>query len=248
MALPTNRTAFKEYILRRLGFPVIEINVDEEQIEDRIDDALSYYQEYHFDGMEKLYLKHLITAEDKTNKYLTIPDDILSIVRVLPANGYGLTSSSGMFSVQYQIALNDLFNLNNANVSGYVGAMQNLELLNNIFAGESGIRFNRRTDKLYINHDWSTLTEGQYLVIECYKSLDPDEYSEIWSDRWLLRYATALVKRQYGEHLSKYGGIQMLGGVTFNGERILSDANAEIEKLEAEMINSYSLPSSDVIG
>jgi hypothetical protein len=247
MALPTTRAEFKEYILRRLGFPVQEINIDDMQIEDRIDDALSYYQEYHFDGVEKIYMKHLITSTDKTNKYIDIPDEIIGIVRVLDGNP-NTTTGTGMFSYQYQLYLNDLYNFTSTSLVPYVIAMQYIELFNNIFAGESGIQFNRRTDKLYINWDWNVINEGKFIVIDCYRVLDPAVYNEIWSDRWLLRYATAQVKKQFGTNLKKHSGVAILGGITFNGQTIYDEAESEIKKLEDEMLVSYSIPATDMIG
>lgn len=245
-SLPVNRTEFKEYILRRLGFPTIEINIDDEQIEDRINDALAYYQEYHFDGSEKIFLKHLITDQNKTDKYITIPENIIGITRVLTPGS--VVSGGSMFNVQYQMALNDMFNLSSKSLIPYYQTMMHWELYSNIFSKEPGILFNRKTDKLYVHHDWSQQVTGQYLVIECYSSLDPNTYTEIWSDRWLLRYATAIVKRQWGEHLTKFGGVQMLGGITFDGTGVLQQALQEIEKLEGEMMSSYAVPVLDFIG
>lgn len=245
MALPTTRDEFKKYILRRLGAPVIEINIDDDQIEDRIDDALQMYWDYHFDGTEKLYYKHQITEQDVQNKYIELPENIIGAVRIFnPSNAI----SSGMFSIQYQIALNDLYTLTSQSMLPYYMAMQSVQFLEQMLVGEKPIRYNRNRNILHIDMNWQGVVVGNWLLVEAYEVVDPEEYPDVWKDRWLLRYATALVQRQWGQHLSKFVGMQLPGGVQFNGERILSDAQAEIALLEQEMINDYSLPPQDMIG
>lgn len=244
--LPTNRKEFKEYIMRRLGFPVIEINVDAEQVEDRINDAIAYFQEYHFDGTIQVFYKHQITQQDLDNQYIPVPEKITGITKLVDA--YGLsTSSSSLFDVTYQMMLNDFFNITAQSIVPYYLALRHISLFQEMFSATPGISFNRKTDKIFIQTKWSKYAVGEWLVFDGYEIADPDEYPEIWADRWLLRYATALVKRQWGENISKFSGTALLGGQTFNGERILREAIDEITKLEDEMINSYSLPVTDFI-
>ncbi len=245
MALPTTRDEFKMYILRRLGAPVLEINVDDDQLDDRVEDALKYYYDYHFDGTEKQYYKHLITEDDKTNKYITLPDNIIGAVRIFPPSSM---ASSGMFSIQYQIALNDLYTLTSQSMVPFYMTMQHLQLLEQMFVGEKPIRYNRHRNQLHVDMNWEIVNEGSYIVVEAYQIVDPEVYPDVWSDRWLLRYATAMVKQQWGQNLSKFVGMQLPGGIQFNAERILSDAQAELALLESEMINSYSLPVHDMFG
>ena len=242
----SSREQFKEYCLRKLGKPVIEINVDDEQIEDRVDEALKYYWDYHFDGTEKLFYKKIITQEDKTNKYITLPQNIIGAVRIFDIGNY--ISVNNIFNIRYQIALNDLYTLTYQSMVPYFMAFQQIQLLEQLLVGSQPIRYNRNTNKLYVDTDWNNLPEGFYLVVEAYSIVDPDEYVDVWNDRWLQRYATELIKKQWGANLSKFIGMQLPGGTQFNGQRIYDDAHEAIDKLEAEMINSYSLPVTDMIG
>lgn len=246
MAIPTTRAEFKEYCLRKLGKPVIEINVSDEQVEDRIDEALKYYWDYHFDGSEKIYYKHLVTEQDKINKYITLPDNIIGAVHVFPV-GAGVNTNN-LFNIRYQIALNDLYTLTSVSMVPYYMAMTHIQLLEQLLVGQQPLRYNRHTNKLYLDMDWDRANVGQYLIIEAYEVINPDTYSDAWSDRWLLRYTTELIKKQWGGNLKKFGNMQMPGGITFNGQQLYDEAHDEITKLESEMINSYSLPSNMMIG
>lgn len=246
MALPSNRTQFKEYIMRRLGAPVLNIDVDEDQVEDRIDDALKYYWDYHFDGTEKIYYKHQITQDNMDQQFIIMPENIIGAVRIFEI-GVGSTSA-GFFSIQYQIALNDLYTLTSQSMVPYAMAMFNLAQMEQLLVGQKPIRYNRNRNVLYVDMNWNNVKVGDYLVVEAYQVVDPESFPDVWSDRWLLEYATSLVQRQWGQHLTKFVGQQMPGGVMFNGDRILSDAQAKISELEHEMINSYSLPVTDMIG
>jgi hypothetical protein len=247
MAVPSSRTEFKEYCLRKLGKPVIEINVDDDQIEDRIDESLRYYWDYHFDGSEKIYYKHAITDNDKTNKYITLPENIIGAVSIFPI-GDPTVGSQDMFNIRYQIALNDLYTLTSVSMVPYYMVMQHLALINEIIVGKQPIRYNRHRNQLWVDMDWNKMDTGSYLLVEAYQVVDPDTYTDAWGDRWLQSYASAKIKYQWGTNLTKFSGLQLPGGVQFNGEKILDDAKAELDKLEAEMINSYSLPVSDMIG
>jgi hypothetical protein len=224
MAVPNSRQTFKDYCLRRLGYPVIDINVDDEQVDDRVDEALKYYQDYHFDGTERILHKHIVTANDKANRYITIPESIIGINTILPV-GQALQSSN-LFSIRYQIHLNDLFDLSASSYVPYTMAMTHISMLEEIFVGQKPLRYNRHVNKLHIDMDWTNdILENQYIIVD-----------------------TALIKRQWGSNLTKFEGVQLPGGLTFNGAKIYHDAEAEIQKLEEEMIVSYSLPVNDMLG
>jgi hypothetical protein len=247
MAVPTTRTEFKEYCLRKLGKPVIEINVDDDQIDDRVDEAIRYYWDYHFDGTEKVYYKHQITQTDITNKYITLPENIIGAVRVFPIGDPSIRSDD-MFNIRYQIALNDLYTLTSYSMLPYYMAMQHLSLISEFLVGQQPIRYSRHRDRLYVDTKWDNYNAGEYLLIEAYEVLDPDTFSDMWADRWLQNYATAKIKFQWGTNLTKFTGMQLPGGVQFNGEKILNDAKEEIDAMEKEMLSSYSLPVMDMIG
>lgn len=244
MAKPTTRDGFKEYVLRKLGKPVIEINVSDEQVEDRIDEALEYYYDYHFDGSEKEYYKILITQEDLDNKYFTLPEGIEPTHILNPPLGMG----GGMFNVEYQFMLNNLHEISNGGISNLVMSLSNLRFMEDVLKGWTPISFNRHTDKLYIHTDWDKFTVGNYIVAVGYKRLDVDTYIDIWGDRWLQNYAAAKIQENWGRNLTKFEGMQLPGGVTFNGQQILSDAQNDILRLEDEMIKSYSIPTEIFIG
>jgi hypothetical protein len=247
MAVPTSRATFKEYCLRKLGKPVIEINVDDDQVDDRIDECLKYYWDYHFDGTEKTYYKHLITEQTKIDKYVTLPENIIGAIRVFQI-GDPSVRASDMFNIRYQIALNDLYQLTTVSLLPYYMAMQHLGTITELLVGQQPIRYNRHTNKMYVDMDWSKIDVGQYLLIEAYEIVDPDTYTNAWGDRWLQEYTTQKIKYQWGSNLTKFSGLQLPGGVQFNGDKILDDAEKAIEKLEQEMISSYSLPVADMIG
>ena len=247
MAVPTTRDAFKEYCLRKLGKPVIEINVDDDQVEDRIDEALKYYWDYHFDGTEKIYYKHQVTQTDKDNKYITLPENVLGAVNVFAIGDPAMTSND-IFNIQYQIALNDLYTLTSVSMVPYYMVMEHLSLITELLVGKQPLRFNRHTNKLHIDMDWGKPDIGTYLLVEAYQVVDPNTYTDAWGDRWLQNYTTTLIKRQWGSNLTKFSGMQLPGGVQFNGEKIYDDATVELQKMEDEMISSFSLPVTDMIG
>lgn len=247
MAVPTSRSEFKEYCLRKLGKPVIEINVDDDQVDDRVDEALKYYYDYHFDGSEKVYYKHQVTAQDRTNKYITLPENIIGAVSVFPVGDPSITGGD-LFNMRYQIALNDLYTLTSVSMVPYYMAMSHISLIQEMLVGKQPIRYNRHKDKLYIDMDWEKIDDGSYILVEAYEVIDPDVYTDAWGDRWLQAYCSAKIKYQWGTNLTKFTNMQLPGGVQFNGEKILDDAKEEIKALELEMINSYSLPVADMIG
>ena len=246
MATPNSKATFKEYCLRTLGKPVIEINVDDDQVDDRIDEALKYYWDYHFDGSERTFYKYQITDNDKTNKYITMPENIIGAVNLFPI-GQGLNTNN-LFNIRYQIALNDLYTLTSVSMVPYYMALTHVQFLEQMLVGQQPIRYNRNVNRLYIDMDWQIVNTGDYIIVEAYQIVDPDVYVDVWKDRWLLRYATCLIKQQWGANLSKFIGMTLPGGIQFNGQRIYDDAIRERGELEREMIYSYSLPVTDMIG
>jgi hypothetical protein len=246
MAVPTSRSEFKEYCLRKLGKPVIEINVDDDQVEDRIDESLKYFYDYHFDGSERTFYKHLITSNDVTNKYITLPENIIGAVRIFNIGDPMVTNN--LFDIRYQIALNDLYTLTSVSMIPYYMMFQHIQLLEQLLVGQQPIRYNRHTNKMFVDMDWNKVNVGNYLLVEAYEVINPDVYTDAWGDRWLQEYCTEKIKYQWGSNLSKFTGLQLPGGVQFNGDKIKDEAKLAIDSLEKEMISSYSLPVTDMIG
>jgi hypothetical protein len=248
MATISTRQQFKDYCLRRLGFPVIEINVDDDQIEDRIDDALLYWQDYHFDGMQKVYYIHKLTQTDIDNKFLDMSGitdtsnnatTVLGVTRIFPVTDS--QSSINMFDLRYQLRLNELYDFTSASYINFTLTQQHLRSLELMFTGEVPIRFQRATEKLYIDWAWgaSEAPVGTTVIAECYTTINPDFYGKVYEDRWLKEYATNLIKIQWGANLKKFGGIQLPGGVVLNGNVIFDEAMKEKDRLEKEMENNY---------
>ena len=238
MAKPSSRSTLKEYALRRLGAPVIEINVDDAQLEDRIDDALQFFSEYHFDGVEKSYLKLEVEQADIDNEYITVSDSVISVTRLFQFS----EGTVNLFDVRYQMALNDFYGLRNPNQSmvQYDITKRHLSLIQDMLSPEKQIRFSRVTNRLYIDMDWSKeVSVGDFIVAESWVVLDPDTYTEIYNDRLLKRYVTELFRRQWGSNLSKFEGIQLPGGVSFNGREIVERAQTEIDKIEENVQLMY---------
>tara|TARA_B100000035_G_scaffold315097_1_gene333884 strand:+ start:1958 stop:2704 length:747 start_codon:yes stop_codon:yes gene_type:complete len=248
MAQPTSRTQFKDYCLRKLGYPVIEINIEDDQTEDRIDEALSFYWDYHFDGSERTFYKWTLTQTDIDNGYLAVPENIIGAVRIFDIGD--ALSTNNLFNIRYQIALNDLYDLTSFNQSlvTYYTNMMHIRFIEEILVGRQPIRYNRHINRLYVDMDWDKVQAGEIIIAEAYQIVDPDTYTDVWKDRWLQNYATAKIKYQWGSNLAKYEGLQLPGGVTFNSAKIQDEALQEITKLEEEVIASYSLPVTDMIG
>jgi hypothetical protein len=251
MSTITNRNDFKNYCLRRLGFPVIEINLDDDQIEDRIDDALQYWQDYHFDGTQKVYYIKAVQQEDINQKYIDLssvtdaddnPMEIIGISRIFPIQDS--SASINMFDLRYQLRLNELYDFTSASYVNYTLTQQHLRSLELMFTGEVPIRFQRHMQRLYIDWAWGSgeAPVGTIVVAEAYANIDPTYYNKVWQDRWLKEYATALIKRTWGNNLKKFSGLQLPGGVTLNGDKIYEEAVGEIEKLETEMQTEYGAP------
>jgi len=246
MAISTTRQEFKDRCLRRLGAPVLEINVTDEQIDDAVDDALSYYYDYHFDGSEKQYYKHQVTDQDVANKYITLPENIIGAVNIFTLGA--ALNSQNLFNIRYQISLNDLYTLTNVSVVPYYQAIQHIQLLEEILVGKQPIRYTRHRNRLHIDMDWNKIDVGKFIIVEAYEIVDPASFQDVWKDRWLLQYSTALIKKQWGNNLKKFTGMTLPGGIQFNGQIIYEEAVAEIQQLEQDMIVNYSIPPMDFIG
>jgi len=270
MAVPTSKSTFASYCKRALGFGVIDINVSDDQVDDRVDEALQYFAQYHYDGIEKMYLKYKITEADITraranttttstdtvdssvtasfeegNNFIPMPSAVVSV-----SNIFDFTNAvqQNMFDIRYQLRLNDLYDFSSTSIIHYQMTMQQLDLLSHVLVGEVPIRFNQHQNRLYLDMDWEQMTADEYLIIECYRKIDPATYTDIYDDIYLKRYATALIKRQWGANLSKFNGVATLGGVTMNGEQIYSQAIEEIQRLEEQIQLSFETPIDYMIG
>lgn len=245
MAIPTNRQSLIDYSFRSLGAPVLEVNVDEDQVQDRVDEALQKYRDFHMEGQRRVYLPIQVTQQDIANKYVTLTDEVISVTRVLPVtNSY---SATNMFSMKYQMYLNDFYALYKAeSLQYYVQMQQYLQEVDALLNGIQPIQYQRHGNKLFIETNWKDLQAGQYIMAEAYVSLE--DTPEMWNDSWLKKYTIALIKRQWGTNLSKFDGMSLPGGVTINASKILDEATAEIEALEESLLNTYSLPPDFCVG
>jgi hypothetical protein len=271
MAEPNSKSALKEYIKRKLGAPVLEINVDDDQFDDRIDEALQYFREYHYDGSIKMYLKHQLTSSEistmrtdetftessagthaytdqqfkQQQNYIVLPEYVLSVINIFPFND---KHNLNMFDLRYQLRLNDIYDLTATNILYYEMVQQNLSLIDKILVGRTPVRYNTHMNRLYLDMDMESVNENEYIIIECYRKIDPTDFTDIYNDMWLKKYATALVKYQWGENLSKFQGIALPGGVTLDGSQMKSEAQEEITKLEEESRLNYEMPVMDMMG
>ena len=271
MAIPSTKATLKTYCLRALGYGVIDINVSDDQVDDRLDEALQYFAQYHYDGIERMYLKHKITqteidraktdasvtATDKVDSsitadwlegkgYIPIPDTVVSVIQEFPFDD---SSTNNMFDIRYQMRLNDLYDFSSTSIIQYQMTMQHIDYLSHILTGEVPIRFNQHQNRLYLDMDWSNdVSADEYIIIECYRKLDPTTWTDIYDDIYLKRYATTLIKRQWGANLSKFNGVQMLGGVTMNGADIFSQAQEELQRLEEQIQLSFETPIDYMVG
>lgn len=243
---PANRAEFAEFCLRNLGKPLIDINVSDFHVQDAIEVSLSYYHDYHYDGSIHTLLKHQITTQDITNGYITLPEDVTGIRDLL--NIADALQPTGWLSPQYQIMFNEINGLSDLQMAPYYMVRQQLEMIKSIMTGRPAVRFNRHNNKLFIDMNWNKLGVDNWIIIECYVKTNPDVNTDVWSDRWLLGYATAQIQLRWGNILSKYDGVVMNGGAVMNGTTIKDDALTAIGALEDEMINKYSLPPMDMIG
>jgi hypothetical protein len=280
MAQPSTRQELINYCLRKLGAPVLEINVAQEQIEDLVDDAIQFFQERHFDGVYQTYLKYKVTQDDidrgrakgnqgvgisttsaigdidgssvefnyyENSNFLQVPPHIIGVNKVFHFEGSN-SISSGMFSIKYQLFLNDIYYWGSTELLTYSMVKTYLEDINFLLTTQKQIRFNKRQDRLYLDIDWSSLNAGEYLIIDCYRMLDPNDYSKVWNDSFLKPYLTALIKKQWGQNLIKFQGVKLPGGVELNGRQMYDDALKEIDDIMNKMSNTYELPPLDMIG
>lgn len=250
MAAPSTKDAFTDYCLRKLGHPVVEINVDDDQVSDRIDEAVQYYQEYHYDGVERIYLKHQVTADDITNGYVPLTDLIIGVRNIFPFSGDNQSGASdGLFNLQYQLRLNDLYDLTNTSLVYYNTVRDYIATLDFLLNGTKPLRFNKHQNRLHIDMLWSDEVQvGSYIIVDCYRAMDPVTWSEVWNDIWLKRYATALIKKQWATNIKKFSGLQLPGGVTLDGDSLYKEATDEIHDLEDQIQTNYSLPPDFMVG
>ena len=247
MAKPTTRATLQDHCLRSLGAPVIEINVDEDQIEDRTDDAIQFYQSWHSDAVERTYLKHELTATDITNSYITVSDNITSVVRMLKINS---TAGNALFDVGYHMRLNDVFMSSGmmSSIQTYEQKLQHLSLVEHQLNTEEHLRFNRHMNRLHMDEGFGDLVVGQFIVIEVYQIVDPGTYADVYNDMYLKKYLTALIKRQWGANMMKFEGFQLPGGITMNGRQMFDDAIEEIKELEEEVKLAWMTPDNFIMG
>ena len=281
MAKPASRTQLVDYCLRKLGAPVLEINLDDDQIDDSVDDAIQLFNERHFDGVERMFLKYKITQADldrgrakgtdgvgivtttatstniagygtttsnwyETSNFLQVPDSVVGVEKIFKFDTS--TISGGMFSIKYQLFLNDLYNFNSVELLQYAMVKSYLEDIDFLLSPEKQIRFNKRQDRLYLDIDWGTENPDTYLVLDCYRALDPTSFTQVYNDPFLKMYLTALMKRQWGQNLIKFKGVKLPGGIELNGREIYDDAEREIESLRSRMATEYELPPYDFVG
>ena len=277
MAQPSTRGELIDYCKRQLGAPVLEINVADEQIEDIVDDAVQFFQERHFDGVYQSYRKYKITQADidrgkatggagittttvdttvgvttqfsytENSNYLPIPPEVIGVTKIFHFDGSN-TITNNMFSVKYQLFLNDIYYWGTTELLSYAMVKTYLEDINFLLTTEKQIRFNKRQDRLYLDIDWGSVSVGDYLVIDCFTLLDPSSYTRVWNDSFLKPYATALIKRQWGQNMSKFQGVKLPGGIELNGIEMYEQAEKELERIRENMSNTYELPPLDMIG
>ena len=277
MSKPNSRATLKDYCLRKLGYPVLEINVDDDQIDDLTDDAIQYFQERHFDGIERVFLKHKLTAADittakttatttsattgasngitssgnadsflETNNYLKLPDHVIGVEKVFKMDQN--TISSGLFNIKYQIFLNDLYYYGALDLMNYAMTKTYLEDLSRLITPDTQIRFNKKQHNLYMDIDWNQISADTFIILDCYRLVDPGTATDVYNDFWLKRYLTALIKKQWGQNLIKFQGVMLPGGIQLNGRQIYDDAVKEIEEIEYSLKTEYELPPLDLIG
>ena len=278
MAVPTSRGQLINFGLRKLGYPVLEINLDTDQIHDALDDTIQLYNERHYNGIERMYLKYKITQEDidrgsakgtdgvgivtttgistsnvtvqsnfyETSNFLSIPEHVLGIHKVFKFDTSSI--SGGMFSIKYQLFLNDLYYFNSVNLLQYAMTKSYLEDIDFLLTTEKQVRFNQRQDRLYLDIDWGAQQVGDFIVIDCLRALDPEEYRQVYNDPFVKRYFVALMKKQWGMNLIKFRGTKLPGGIELNGREIYDDGVRELEELRNRMTQDYELPPLDFIG
>jgi len=280
MAQPSSRQGLIDYAKRKLGAPVLEINVADEQADDIIDDAIQFFQERHFDGVYPALFKYKITEDDiargkakapsgvgiattsvvdpmvgtattftyyENSNYLRIPNSVIGVTKIFHFDGSNAISSN-MFSVKYQLFLNDIYYWGTTELLSYAMVKTYLEDINFLITTQKQIRYNKRQDRLYLDIDWNTVRSGDFFIIDCYSVLDPNTYSDVWNDSFLKQYVTILIKKQWGQNLIKFQGVKLPGGVELNGRQLYDDAQRELDILMEKMSSMYELPPLDMIG
>jgi len=251
MANPSSRATLIEYCKRRLGDPVIEINVDEDQLEDRVDEALQYWQEYHSDATYRTYISHLIGDSDVSREYIQVPNDVLFVTKMFAVSS-SFNTSFNFFDIKYQMMLNDIADMQNfaGDLAYYEQLQQYLSLLDMKLNGTPQVTYSRKMDRIYIHGDFADgdIKSGEYIVYEAYRTIDSASFSKVWNDMWLKEYTTALIKQQWGQNLIKFEGMQLPGGVTLNGRQIYDDATSEIAQLRETIRLEHELPVDFFVG
>jgi hypothetical protein len=281
MAQPSTRQELIDYCKRKLGAPVLEINVADEQIEDLVDDAVQFFQERHFDGVYPTFYKYKLTDQDilrgratidkspvglastsattnivgtattftyyENSNYLQVPPNIIGVTKIFHYDGSN-TITSSMFSVKYQLFLNDVYYWGTTELLSYAMVKTYLEDLDFLLTTQKQIRFNKRQDRLYLDIDWSSVRAGEFIILDCFSTVNPNDYGRVWNDSFIKPYLTALIKRQWGQNLIKFNGVKLPGGVELNGRQLYDDAQREIDVLMEKMSNTYELPPFDMIG
>ena len=280
MAKPTTRQELVDYCLRQLGAPVLEINVDDDQIDDLVDDAIQYFNERHFDGVERMYLKYQISDDDikrasgsgtdgvgivtttgtanisgigtitsnfyENSNFIQVPDSVVGIERIFKFDTSSI--SGGMFSIKYQLFLNDLYYFNSVELLQYTMTKRYLEDIDFLLTTDKQIRFNKRQNRLYLDIDWKSQSKDTFLVFDCFRALDPTEFTKVFNDSFLKRYLTLLIKRQWGLNMMKFSGTRLPGGIELNGRQYYEDAERELADIKQRMSLEYELPPLDFIG
>ncbi len=281
MAKPTTRQELVDYCLRQLGAPVLEINVDDDQIDDLVDDAIQYFNERHFDGVERMYLKYQITESDiarasgsgtdgvgivtttgtstnvsglgtvtsnfyENSNFIQVPDSVVGIEKIFKFDTSSI--SGGMFSIKYQLFLNDLYYFNSVELMQYSMTKRYLEDIDFLLTTDKQVRFNKRQNRLYLDIDWKAQSKGTFLVIDCFRALDPADFSKVFNDSFIKRYLTLLIKRQWGLNMMKFSGTRLPGGIELNGRQYYEDAERELADIKQRMSLEYELPPLDFIG
>ena len=290
MAKPATRQQLIDYCFRKLGAPVLEINVDDDQVDDLVDDAIQLFNERHFDGVERMYLKYEITQGDidrglgvevpgettvngttgvgivtttststnisgygttstnwyENSNFLQIPDSVVGVNKIFKFDTSSISGS--MFSIKYQLFLNDLYYFNSVELLQYSMTKTRLEDIDFLLTPEAQVRFNQRQDRLYMDIDWGAQTAGNFLVLDCHRALDPETFNQVYNDYFVKLYLTALIKRQLGQNLIKFRGVKLPGGLELNGREIYDDAERELERIKEKMMLEYELPPLDFIG
>ena len=280
MAQPSSREGLIDYAKRQLGFPVLEINVADEQFQDLLDDAIQIYQERHYDGIARMYLKYKITQDDidrgqarggdstlgittttttstvglsttfdleENNNYIQMPPSVIGVNNIFKVRSD--TVYDGLFNIRYQLFLNDLYAFGSIDLLQYSMVQTKLEDITFLLNPDVRYRFNIRQDRLYIDVDWAAAVNvDDYFVIDCFRVLDPNDFTKVYNDQFLKRYFTALCKRQWGQNLIKFQGVQLPGGIQLNGRQIYDDGVAELAEIRSKMSSDYEMPPLDMIG